>query len=32
MALKLRIQYLGPTYHLMSCGDHREPIFAHNTD
>jgi hypothetical protein len=27
MARKLRVEYAGAIYHVMSRGDHREPIF-----
>jgi hypothetical protein len=29
MARKLRLQYPGALYHLMSRGDRREPVFLH---
>ena len=29
---KLRIQYPGAIYHLMSRGDHREPVFDDEQD
>jgi REP element-mobilizing transposase RayT len=32
MARKLRVQYPGAIYHVMSRGDHREPIFRSNSD
>jgi putative transposase len=32
MARKLRIQYAGAIYHVMSRGDHREDIFHHDDD
>jgi REP element-mobilizing transposase RayT len=32
MARKLRLQYPGAIYHLMSRGDHREPIFLEAAD
>jgi len=32
MARKLRIQYPGALYHVMSRGDRREPIFADDLD
>jgi REP element-mobilizing transposase RayT len=32
MARKLRLQYPGAIYHLMSRGDHREPIFRDEAD
>ncbi len=32
MARKLRLQYDGAIYHLMSRGDRREPIFLDEAD
>jgi len=32
MARKLRVQYLGLIYHLMSRGDHQEAIFGHDLE
>ncbi len=32
MARKLRLQYPGAIYHLMSRGDHREPVFLEEAD
>ncbi len=32
MGRKLRVQYAGALYHVMSRGDHREPIFKDDTD
>jgi hypothetical protein len=32
MARKLRIQYPGAIYHIMSRGDRREPIFKDDAD
>jgi hypothetical protein len=32
MARKLRLQYLGAIYHLMSRGDRREPVFLEDAD
>jgi hypothetical protein len=32
MARKLRVEYPGAVYHLMSRGDHREPIFRDDRD
>ena len=32
MARKLRVQYPGAIYHLMSRGDRREPIFEDDSD
>ena len=32
MARALRIEYPGAIYHVMSRGDHREPIFSDDTD
>ena len=32
MARKLRLQYPGAVYHLMSRGDHREPVFLDDAD
>lgn len=32
MARKLRVEYPGAIYHVMSRGDHREPIFRDETD
>src|SRR4051794_1443100 len=32
MARKLRIQYPGAIYHVMTRGDHREPIFRDDKD
>jgi putative transposase len=32
MARKLRVQYPGAIYHVMSRGDHREPIFRDDRD
>lgn len=32
MARKLRVDYPGALYHVMSRGDHREPIFGDDRD
>ena len=32
MARKLRLQYEGAIYHVMSRGDHREPVFRSRND
>jgi putative transposase len=32
MARRLRLQYAGAIYHLMSRGDRREPIFKDDLD
>jgi REP element-mobilizing transposase RayT len=32
MARKLRVEYPGALYHVMSRGDHREPIFRDDLD
>ena len=32
MARKLRLQYPGAIYHLMSRGDRREPVFLDDAD
>jgi putative transposase len=32
MARKVRIQYPGAVYHIMSRGDHYEPIFLSDDD
>ena len=32
MARKLRLQYPGAVYHLMSRGDRREPVFLDDAD
>jgi REP element-mobilizing transposase RayT len=32
MARKLRVQYPGAVYHVMSRGDRREPIYADDQD
>jgi len=32
MARKLRIQYPGAIYHVMNCGDRREPIYKDAKD
>jgi hypothetical protein len=32
MARKLRVEYPGAIYHVMSRGDHREPIFKDDLD
>ena len=32
MPRKLRIQYAGPIYHVMSRGDRQEPIFLDDID
>ena len=32
MARKLRVEYPGAIYHLVSRGDHREPIFKDDSD
>ena len=32
MARKLRLQYPGAIYHLMSRGDRREPVFLEDAD
>ena len=32
MAGKIRVEYEGAIYHLMNCGDRREPIFKGDPD
>ena len=32
MARKLRVQYPGAMYHVMTCGDHQEVIFGDDDD
>jgi putative transposase len=32
MPRQLRIEYPGAIYHVMNCGDRREPIFNNGTD
>src|SRR6266568_3387322 len=32
MPRKLSAQYVGAVYHVMKCGDRREPIFHEDTD